>query len=147
MLTILPRPRSHHVRRDGLADRERGNQVHLDEPAKILDGVVQQRGTLLHPRVVDEHIDRSDITFDRVHVIDDGAGVTDVECPAVHRETFVAKHVGCRPKRALVPSVHDELCAGLTECPGEREADASARTGHESDASRQVEGRGGHVGT
>jgi hypothetical protein len=116
----------HHLPRGALDDPEGAGQVGVQDRGEVVLGHPQQQRVAGDPGVGDQHLDRSVPLLDLLEGLVDLGGVGDVAPDAE------------QPLRRLSRSVGDgDLVAGLSEGPGDGEADAPVASGDENRAAQQ----------
>ena len=120
---MLPRRRGIMCRATACADEKDTVEIGADELVPGLLGELVQRHAALHAGIVDEDVDRADLSFDPSdggpHVLSSGH----IEAGLVHREA-ICREGGCGlPESARVAAIEDDLSAGLSKSFCERIAD------------------------
>ena len=76
---ICPFPARDHALGNGLADVQQGVQIGPHELAPRLGREILKRHAPLDAGVVDEHVNWSDLVFDRDHTVLDALGISHVK--------------------------------------------------------------------
>src|SRR6266852_1527149 len=136
-----------HVTRDGLTYIERARNIGGEQLLPFLDGKVLERRAELHTGIIDQDIDRTGISLDRLAPLLGGLGESYIE--AGHRYLVPGGRQSRRGRIKLtrVAAVEDDFGAMFGKALREREANALRRAGYERPLARQCEQFKCHLAT
>ena len=126
---ICPFPAWDHALGDRLTDVEHGVQIGPHELAPRLGRKILERRAALDAGVVDEHVNRSDLLFDRGDAAFDTLGIGHVENGHVRREPLVLESRHRGPDLAWITSVDHDARARFSQTARQRKADPTGRAG------------------
>ena len=135
---ILPWPRRDHVTGNGLTDIERAGNIGGEQLLPFLDGKVLERRAELHAGIVDQDIDRTGNSLDRLDALLGGLRLRHVEAGHRHLVSGGRQSRRGRIKLAGVAAVEDDFGAVFGKALRECEPDALRGAGDERPFARQI---------